>query len=82
MDPKIFSNHAFGSVEKWITWSVALKDAIATPGTIFSMPQEFQEIKKVRLLVKFELPNAATLVELIKGVAVDQKFTNKNFLSD
>lgn len=59
--PKIFSNYAIGNVEKWIKWSPEFKDANALPETIFSAPQEFQEIKKERLLLKFELPNAATL---------------------
>lgn len=59
--PKIFSNYAIGRVEKWIKWSPELKDANAAPETIFSAPQEFQEIKKERLLLKYEVPNAATL---------------------
>ena len=59
--PKIFSNYAIGSVEKWIKWSLALKDANASPETLFSTPQEFQEIKKERLLLKYEVPNAETL---------------------
>ena len=59
--PKLFSNYAIGTVEKWIKWSLEHKDAIASLETIFSNPQEFQEIKKERLLLKFEVPNAATL---------------------
>jgi hypothetical protein len=59
--PKLFSNYAIGSVEKWTKWSPALKHPDASPEIIFSSPQEFQEIKKERLLLKFEVPNAATL---------------------
>jgi hypothetical protein len=58
--PKVFSNYAIGNVEKWIKWSLAFEDSAALPSTIFSSQQEFYEIKKERLLLKYEFPNAGT----------------------
>ena len=72
--PKIFSNYAIGSVEKWIKWSPAFKDASASPETLFSTPQEFQEIKKERLLLKYEVPNAEALKRIDPSRESDNTF--------
>jgi hypothetical protein len=62
--PKLLSNYAIGTIERWIKWSLEFKDVNASPQAIYITPQEFQEIKKERLLLKFELPNAATLTRI------------------
>ena len=50
-----FAQSAEGIVEKWIKWSPALKDPHATPADIFRNPELFLEIKKERLLLKYEI---------------------------
>lgn len=56
-----FAQSAEGIVEKWIKWSPALKDAHATTADIFRNPELFLEIKKERLLLKYEITAARTI---------------------
>jgi hypothetical protein len=62
--PKIFSNYAIGNVEKWIKWTVDFKDANASPSTVFSNSQEFQEVKKERMLLMYEVSDDNSLARI------------------
>ena len=59
-----FPNRAMGVVEKWIKWSPMLNKKNATPTDIFANANEFQEVAKERLLLKYEIQNGENLVRV------------------
>jgi hypothetical protein len=72
--PKIFSNYAIGNVEKWIKWTTEIKDTNASPSTVFSNSQEFQEIKKERLLLMYEVSDDGSLGRIDPGRESNNSF--------
>src|SRR6266545_6311132 len=50
-----FGNGYAGITEKWVKWSTPLKKELMYPAQIFEEPGSFIEVKKERLLCKFEI---------------------------